>query len=30
MDWLSCARMENDTMDVYVSLLRERDANNAG
>src|ERR1700682_5734504 len=30
MDWLSCARMENDTMDVYVSLLRERGANNAG
>jgi glycosyltransferase involved in cell wall biosynthesis len=24
IDWLSCARMENETMDVYVSLLRER------
>jgi glycosyltransferase involved in cell wall biosynthesis len=30
MDWLSCARMERDTMDVYLSLLRETDANNVG
>jgi glycosyltransferase involved in cell wall biosynthesis len=30
MDWLSCARMEKDTMDVYLSLLRETDANNVG